>query len=126
MIRLILTIFAMIAMAHVQLYAASRTTCTAWQSGNYTVKIDGVTQNCTGQRTCTTTETDPDGQCRKVFGCSTTNEIQYSGCTKAATRGPGMIEGVPHGSVLDPGPLQPPKKNIPPISGATGGTLKAQ
>lgn len=119
MLRLILTIFTMIAMAHVQLHAKSKTTCTAWEAGNFTVKVDDVTHNCTYKRTCTTTETDPDGQCRKVFGCSTTHEIQHGGCTKAATRG---SEAAPRGSVggvLDPGPRPPPK----PFSGATGGTL---
>jgi len=107
MLRLILTIFTMIAMAHVQLHAKSRTTCTAWQGGNYTVKKDGVTYKCTDKRTCTTTETDPDGQCRTVFGCSTTIEDQYGSCTKAAARTPGMIEVIPRGSVggvLAPGP----------------------
>jgi len=126
MLRLILTIFTMIAMAHVQLHAAKKTTCTTWQGGNYTVKIEGVMQNCTGKRTCTTTETDPDGQCRQVFGCSTTIEDQYSGCTKkAATRGPGIFEGGPQGSgggVLDPGPRRPYR---PPLEAApaTGGAV---
>lgn len=126
MLRLILTILTMIVMAHVQLHAKSRTTCTNWETGNYKVKSGGVNYNCKEKRTCTTTETDPDGQCRTVFGCSTTHEDQYGSCTKAAARGPGMIEGGPLvEGVLDPGPSQPPK-NIPSVSGATGGTLKAQ
>jgi hypothetical protein len=49
MLRLTLTIFTMIAMAHVQLHAKRRTTCTAWEGGNYKVKIDGVMQNCKGK-----------------------------------------------------------------------------
>ena len=107
MLRLILTTFTMIAMAHVQLHAKSRTTCTAWESGNYKVEIDGVMQNCKGMRTCTTTETDPDGQCRTVFGCSTTNEIQYHTCTKAATRGPETFEGGPQWDLREPAPPTP-------------------
>jgi hypothetical protein len=125
MLRLILTIFTMIAMAHVQLYAKTRTTCSFWESGSYTPKIGGVSYKCKSKRTCTTTETDPDGQCRKVFGCSTTHEIQYGDCTKAAAGGPGMMDDIrPEvGGVLDRGPSQPPRN---PVSGATGGTLKAQ
>ncbi len=123
MLRLtILTTVTLIAMADVPLHATSRTTCTAWESGNYTPTIDGVAYKCTSKRTCTTTETDPDGQCRKVFGCSTTNEIQFANCTKAAATGPATTGGRPPvGGVLDPGPRQPPKDHP-----STFGTLKAQ
>lgn len=121
MLRLTLTIFTMIAMAHVQVDAKSRTSCTVWESGNYKVEIDGVTQNCKGKRTCTTVETDPDGQCRQVFGCSTTIEIQYGDCTKAAVRNPatGAFQGGGSRSVFDPGVAGKPKS--PFGAPATGG-----
>jgi hypothetical protein len=117
MSKVILTIFAVLALAPSQVHATSRTTCTNWEDGNYSVEIDGVTHNCKNKRTCTTVETDPDGQCRKVFGCHTTIEVQYATCTKAISNPASGVHGGTRG-VFDPGTSGKPK---PPFSAPKGG-----
>ena len=127
MLRLVMAALIVTAMAHGQLHAAPKTTCTT-QTGNFSVKQGDKTLNCTSKETCTTVD-DTKISCRDIGGqlrCgpTTTTTITYDGCSAAQT-GPGGAGGIvpdTRPGVLAPDTSSPPTRG--PQIFRPGGTLQ--
>jgi hypothetical protein len=71
-------VFIIVAMAHVQLHADTKT-CEVWETGNFTYNGPEGRHSCKSRRWCTIKKTGRFGR------IDTINERQYADCVKVKT-----------------------------------------